>query len=232
LLILIRNEIIFSLLSEKTNHQALAYDIITTTFAAGNEYTAGKDEKRLDEERRKMNQTKTLVALSLLVGIGAVLHLAIPGIIFNIKPDMMLTMMFLGIVFFPTKKNVLLLGVVTGVISGLTTNFPGGLLPNMIDKPLTAFIFFSLFLMIKERFNTITGVALLTSVGTIISGAIFLTSALVIVGLPASILLLFSTVVLPATLINTITILIIYPVMKTVLKHTGFMKQQLNKKSA
>ncbi len=48
--------------------------------------------------------TKSLVALSLLVGIGAVLHAVIPGVFLGMKPDMMLTMMFLGIFYFQTKK--------------------------------------------------------------------------------------------------------------------------------
>ncbi|MCG3056487.1 hypothetical protein KZ287_30420, partial [Escherichia coli] len=45
--------------------------------------------------------TKTLVSLSLLVGIGAVLHAIMPPVLFGMKPDMMLTMMFLGILLFP-----------------------------------------------------------------------------------------------------------------------------------
>ena len=38
--------------------------------------------------------TKVLVSLALLVGIGAVLHTVVPPILFGMKPDMMLTMMF------------------------------------------------------------------------------------------------------------------------------------------
>ncbi|MFP3361766.1 tryptophan transporter, partial [Planococcus sp. SIMBA_143] len=72
------------------------------------------------------------------------------GIFLGMKPDMMLTMMFLGIILFPAKKNVLLLGLLTGVISGLTTQFPGGFLPNLIDKPVTAFVFYGLFLATKK----------------------------------------------------------------------------------
>ena len=40
--------------------------------------------------------------------------------------------------------------------------------------------------------------------GTLISGITFLTSALILVGLPASFGLLFATVVIPAVVINTI----------------------------
>ena len=46
------------------------------------------------------------------------------------KPDFMLTMMFIGILLFPEVKNVFLLAVTTGVISGLFSTFPGGFHPE------------------------------------------------------------------------------------------------------
>ncbi|TKC18161.1 tryptophan transporter [Robertmurraya kyonggiensis] len=164
--------------------------------------------------------TKNLVALALLVGMGAVLHLAIPGIAFGMKPDMMLAMMFLGIVLFPDSKSVLLLGLVTGVISGLTTSFPGGLIPNIIDKPITAFIFFGLFLALKKVRSNIISIAALTALGTIISGTVFLGSAYLIVGLPGSFAALFGLAVLPATAANTIVMIILYPIALTIVKRT------------
>ena len=81
-------------------------------------------------------KTKDLVLLSLLVGIGAVLHAVIPPILFGMKPDMLLAMMFLGIILFPKPHHVLLLSVVTGFISALTTGAPGGQIANLIDKPI------------------------------------------------------------------------------------------------
>ncbi|MGE8205136.1 tryptophan transporter [Heyndrickxia sp. NPDC080065] len=164
--------------------------------------------------------TKTLVTLSLFVGIGAVLHLVIPQIFLGMKPDMMLTMMFLGILLFPRKKNVLLLGVVTGILSGITTSFPGGLIPNIIDKILTSFIFFGLFLLISKRLKSMLAIIILTIIGTLVSGVIFLTSAYFIFSLPDSFKALFSVVVLPATVLNSITLFILYPIVNTIIKRT------------
>jgi hypothetical protein len=164
--------------------------------------------------------TKVLVTLSLLVGIGAVLHVVVPS--FAMKPDMSLTMMFLGILLFPQVKYVLLLGLSTGFVSALTTGFPGGQIPNIIDKPLTAFAFFALFLLVKNlngRFVSST----LTFIGTIVSGLIFLTSALFLVGLPAGYLALFLTVVLPAAVINTILITILYPIVLNIGKRANIV---------
>jgi hypothetical protein len=163
--------------------------------------------------------TKVLVTLSLLVGIGAVLHAVGPSI-FTMKPDMMLTMMFLGILLFPQAKYVLLLGLSTGFISALTTTFPSGQIPNIIDKPLTAFIFFGLFLLVKQ-FNRKITVALLTFVGTMTSGFIFLTSALYLFGLPAAFLALFASVVIPAAIINTILITILYPILVNIQRRSN-----------
>ncbi|MCM2533746.1 tryptophan transporter [Neobacillus pocheonensis] len=164
--------------------------------------------------------TKNLVALSLLVGIGAVLHAVIPPVFLGMKPDMMLAMMFLGIILFPEIKNVLLVAIVTGVISALTTGFPGGQIPNIIEKPITALLFFALFLVLGKLRNSIISVAILTAVGTIISGTAFLTSALILVGLPGPFVGLFAAVVLPAAAVNTVAMIVLYPVALSVVKRT------------
>jgi hypothetical protein len=168
-------------------------------------------------------KTKNLVALSLLVGIGAVLHAVVPPILFGMKPDMMLTMMFLGIILFPEIKSIMLLSIVTGAISALTTGFPGGQIPNIIDKPVTALVFFGLLLVVGKLSNSIVSVGVLTAVGTVISGIVFLGSALLIVGLPGPFLALFAGVVLPAAVVNTIAMVVLYPVAKTVVKRTNFV---------
>lgn len=170
--------------------------------------------------------TKNLVALALLVGMGTVLHAVVPGFFLGMKPDMMLTMMFLGIVLFPDKKSVLLLGLATGIISGITTTFPGGLFPNIIDKFVTSFVFFALFLALNKYSKSIISVAVLTAVGTVISGIVFLGSAYLIVGLPGPFAALFATVVLPAAAVNTIVMIVLYPVAASILKRTKITNQQ------
>lgn len=169
--------------------------------------------------------TKTLVSLALLVGIGAVLHTVVPGVILGMKPDLALTMMFLGIMLFPEKKNVLLLGVVTGLISAMTTTFPAGQIPNIIDKPITAFLFFFLLLALKKLDKPLVKAGILTVLGTLISGAIFLTSALTLVGLPGgeSFAFFFVTAVLPAVVLNAIVMIIIYPIVTSIAKRSNLI---------
>ncbi|WP_033829577.1 tryptophan transporter [Bacillus andreraoultii] len=166
-------------------------------------------------------KTKELVIMALFVGIGAALHSIIPGFgAGGMKPDFSLLMMFLAIILFPDKKNVIILGLATGIISGLTTTFPAGFIPNIIDKLITAFVFYGLFLVVKKSRSVVSN-AVLTAIGTIVSGTIFLGSALLIVGLPSGFTLLFSTIVVPTSLLNTIAIVVVYPIVAKVMKRSN-----------
>lgn len=163
--------------------------------------------------------TKSLCFLALLAGIGVVLHTVMPSF-FGIKPDMMLAMMFLGIILIPEFKSVMLLSIVTGVLSALTTNFPGGQIPNIIDKLITAIVFYSLFLALNKFRNSVISAAVLTAAGTLVSGSVFLTAAYFIAGLPSSFTTLFAAGVLPAMAINALTIVILYPIANSIFKRT------------
>ncbi len=164
-------------------------------------------------------KVKELVVMALLVGIGAILHLIIPSFALGMKPDFSLLMLFMGIVLFPNKKHVLLLGLATGLVSGMTTTFPMGFFPNVIDKLVTCFAFYGLLLAINKRHSLIAN-SLLTAVGTLISGTVFLGSAFLLVGLPGPFTVLFLTAVLPALLVNSIAMAIIYPIVTTIVKRT------------
>ena len=167
-------------------------------------------------------KVRVLILLALLVGIGAVLHAIIPPIFFGVKPDMLLSMMFLGIFLFPKPKYVLILSLATGVMSALTTGAPGGQIANMIDKPLTAFIVLAIFLVLKDRMNLNITAPLLAGVGTIISGSIFITVISIIAGIPEGGLIpLFLMVVLPATAVNALIMLVVYPIVQGLFKRTN-----------
>ncbi|MDF0726911.1 tryptophan transporter [Cytobacillus sp. S13-E01] len=171
--------------------------------------------------------TRVLVLLSLLVGMGAVLHAITPPLLFGMKPDLMLTMMFLGILLFPSRKNVLLLGLLTGIISALTTGFPSGQIPNLIDKPITAFVFLGMFLLIRRFNSSLVGAGVLTAIGTIISGSIFLGSALLFFALPggAAFSSLFIGIVLPTAVFNTVAMVVIFPIVQQIIKRTNLASE-------
>jgi hypothetical protein len=164
--------------------------------------------------------TKNLVALAVLMGMGVVLHAVVPPFVLGMKPDMMLTMMFLGIILFPDKKSVLLVGLVTGILSAMTTGFPGGQIPNIFDKLVTAFAFFGLLLVFKKFHGSVINAAVLTGIGTIISGTVFLTTAYFLVGLPGAFVGMFAGAVLPAIAFNAVFMVILFPVALSIFKRT------------
>jgi len=167
-------------------------------------------------------KTRILIILSLLVAIGAVLHAVMPPLFFGVKPDMLLSMMFLGIFLFPKPKYVLILSLATGLVSALTTTAPGGQIANMIDKPVTAFIVLALFLLIRNKLNNKVSAPTLTAIGTLISGAIFVTVISIIAGIPeGGLLSLFVVVVLPAAAINTVIMVVVYPVVQAIFKRAN-----------
>lgn len=168
--------------------------------------------------------TKNLVLMALLVGVGAALYLIIPGYGEGMKPDFMLTMMFIGIILFPTFKETLLLAITTGVLSGLFSTFPGGFFPNIIDKVITGIVFFVIVMAVRSLIQKIAVGTVLVGLCTILSGTIFLSMASVLVGLPggSAFSALFVAVVLPGVVLNAIAFIIIYPIITNLLKRANF----------
>jgi|SRR5690625_2232425 len=163
---------------------------------------------------------RVLIILSLFVGIGAVLHAVVPPLLFGMKPDMSLAMMFLGIVLFPRIQYVLLISIVTGFVSAFTTTFPMGQIPNIIEKPIAGLVFFALLILLNKMMSQHISTPILTAIGTIVSGSLFLSIALFIIGVDigAGFAALFVTVVLPTTVVNTIAMIIIYPIVYGIMK--------------
>lgn len=167
-----------------------------------------------------MNLRKNILT-ALLIAMGYVLHQVIPGTIGSMKFDIMLSFVFVALLINRDFKNMILTALLSGVITALTTTFPGGQIPNIIDKLITCFV---VYLLIKffDRFKFKQGtVGFVSFVGTIISGSVFLYSALLLVGLPAPFPVLFAGIVLPTAFANIFVTLIAYNAAKTAIKASG-----------
>ena len=151
-------------------------------------------------------KTKQLVTNALLLAIGFLLHYFTPAIGLPMQIDFSLITLILIINLNKNNFNVgIASGIATGIFSGMTTKFPAGLIPNIIDKILTTVAVYLLIKLLDKTALHSKGKAVITNaVGTVISGTVFLVSALLLTGLPAPISVLFVTVVIPATIINTI----------------------------
>ena len=151
-------------------------------------------------------KTKQLVINSLLLSVGFLLHYITPTLGLPIQADFSLITLILVI---NLSKNhfgtCMAAGIATGIFSGMTTKFPLGFVPNLIDKIVTTVVAYLLIrLLDKTELSSKIKAIAVNAVGTLVSGVVFLTSALILVGLPASFGLLFVTVVLPAIVVNTV----------------------------
>ena len=151
-------------------------------------------------------KTKQLVTNSLLLAIGFLLHYITPTLGLPMQIDFSLITMILVITLNKSSFSTCVAsGVATGVFSGLTTKFPAGLIPNIIDKIVTAIaVYFLVKLLDKTVLSSKVKAVVTNAVGTLVSGTVFLVSALLLVGLPAPFSVLFTTVVIPAIVVNTI----------------------------
>ncbi|AYC30170.1 tryptophan transporter [Paenisporosarcina cavernae] len=172
--------------------------------------------------------TKQLVLMSMLIALGTALYLVIPGFNGGMKPDFMLTMMFIGILLFPKASHVFLLGTVTGILSGLFSTFPAGFIPNVVDKVATAFLFYIAILLLKKVSQHILVSTVLTAVGTILSGSIFLSVAIFLMGVNVPFIGLFLTVVLPAVALNALAFFIMYPIVLQLMKRSNMQPISLS----
>ncbi|MFZ7103503.1 MAG: tryptophan transporter [Peptococcaceae bacterium] len=149
--------------------------------------------------------------ISLLLAIGFILRLIVPGYGAGMKPDLLLAMLFVIILLKRDFKSAMLAGAVAGIICALTTTFPAGQIPNIVDKLLTSVVVYFLVKVLYGRIPTAIVSGIIGALGTIFSGTAFLSIALVLTGIPAPFSVLFATVVLPATVANTIGVIILYP---------------------
>jgi hypothetical protein len=165
---------------------------------------------------------KKNILSGLLLAIGFILHQIIPGSIGGMTFDVQLAILFVIIAVNMDLKNTITTGLASGIITAMTTKFPGGQLPNMIDKIVTSLLIYFLLVVLTKAFNKQVSIIVTAVVGTIISGTVFLTSALLIVGLPAPFMALFIGVVLPTTIANTFATSILYNLVTSTQKAVKF----------
>lgn len=145
---------------------------------------------------------KRQIVHSLLLAVGVVIRQITPGFLGGIKPDFMLAILFVIIIFNDDYQTTLITGLVAGILAAMTTTFPAGQIPNIIDKVITTHILFlSLLPFRKFKGDKIKSI-IFGFLGTSLSGSIFLYSALNLFGLPAPFEALFIGVVIPTAALN------------------------------
>lgn len=187
---------------------------------------------------------KDSLQIALLLAIGYLLRLIIPGYAAGMKPDPMMGMLIVIILMHRNIKVTFMAGAVAGLIGAFTTTFPGGQIPYMIDKALTSFFILLLvyivavplekffakgslqFMGVKSTIGTFLSCGIIGLVATLFSGVVFLASALAIVGIPAPFKVLFATVVVPAAIANAVVVMVLYPLVTLSKNMIGMTRPQ------
>lgn len=181
-----------------------------------------------------MNTNKNIKKLTinaLLLGIGAMLHQFTPTLGLPMQPDFSLAMLFIILILNKKDyKTCLISGIATGIFTAMTTKFPGGQLPNLLDKVITANIVYMVLIFIDSlkvikakdsKSQALVEAMIILPIGTLVSGFTFLYSASIIAGLPGSFGLLFVTTVIPATFINLFAGLALFKIISVSLKRAS-----------
>lgn len=161
-----------------------------------------------------MELRKNIIS-AILLAIGFILHQIVPPF-FSVTFDIQLAMLFVIIALNMDIKNTVITSLASGIITALTTKFPGGQIPNIIDKAITGMVVYLLLTLLFKLFRKEIAMVIAGFAGTIISGTIFLLSANILLGqLPAPFPFLFMTVVLPTAAANTVIAPILYSIVVT-----------------
>ncbi|MBS4538794.1 tryptophan transporter [Clostridium sp. D2Q-11] len=160
------------------------------------------------------------ILTALLLAIGFIMHQVVPGALGSMKFDFMLSFMFVALIINKDFKSTLLTALLGGIITAMTTTFPGGQIANIIDKIVTSLVVYGLIMIYsKAKFNVIT-IGIISFIGTMVSGTVFLAVALFMVGLPAPFNLLFATIVIPTSITNIFITVVVHNVVIKVVKIT------------
>ena len=167
-----------------------------------------------------MNQNiklKKMTINGILIALGAILHQITPAIGLPMQPDFAIIMLFIIIILNKDYKTIMISSIIIGVLTALTTKFPGGQIPNIIDKLVTGNIIYLLSKTFNNKISDKVEIFIYLVFGTVISGITFLYSAMVLAGLPSgtTFIGLVLSVVVPTLVLNVILGSILY---KTIIR--------------
>jgi hypothetical protein len=128
--------------------------------------------------------------------------------------------MFIAIILADDYKLTLIIGLVSGIYCAIISTFPGGQVGNIVDKLITCQVVFLMFKAMKSRMPKQVMIAIIGFICTAVSGTVFLVTASLVAGLPKSFTFLVLTVVIPATIINTVVSIILYNAVTVSLKYS------------
>ena len=165
---------------------------------------------------------KKLTFNSILIAVGFLLHQITPPLFLGMKPDFSLIMLFIIIFMNKEFKSALAAGLATGIFTAMTTGFPGGQIPNLVDKLITTIMIYLIVKTLIPHVKDQVLMLIVMPIGTLISGTIFLTSAALMAGLPGEFIALFKAIVIPAMLINAVIGMFLFNIVNVSMKRSNY----------
>lgn len=166
----------------------------------------------MTETGQKNSRLTSIVISAVLIGIGAALRAFVPPVA-GITPNFVIAMYCLAIMLVrPNLSGALAIGLISGVISMMTSKSPIPYL-NLLTEPTGAFVCFLIVKSLPESalFRNFLKPVLATALGTVASGGFYVILNMFILGWPvAQAVTVFVTAVLTTTAANTVISYIIY----------------------
>lgn len=175
----------------------------------------------------KKMDIKKMVLVAILVAIGIILHTITPALGLPMQPDFAIAMLFIIVLTFDDYKTSLISAIILGIFTALTTKFPSGQIPNIVDKLVTVHVVYGLKILMNKISSNNIKIIVLQLVGTLVSGSTFLGTALVMGVLPGAFGVFFMTIVLPTVALNTVAGFVLYRCFVVANSRTKYMN--LNK---
>lgn len=167
---------------------------------------------------------KKNVLVAILIAIGILLHTITPALGLPMQPDFAIAMLFIIVLTFGDYKTSLISAIILGIFTALTTKFPSGQIPNIVDKLVTVNFVYILKLLIEKIQSNNIKMIILQTFGTLVSGTVFLGTALVMGILPGEFSLFFLTIVLPTTALNIVAGFMLYKCFILANKRSNYME--------
>lgn len=172
----------------------------------------------------KNNNVRKMTINGILIALGTILHQITPAIGLPMQPDFAIIMLFIIIILNRDYKTIMISSIIIGILTALTTKFPGGQIPNIIDKLVTGNIIYLVSKILNNRVREVVEILIYLVFGTIISGTTFIYSAMILVGLPSgtTFMGLVISVVVPTLILNIILGSALYKTITRALKINKF----------
>ncbi|WP_323611324.1 tryptophan transporter [Erysipelothrix enhydrae] len=159
---------------------------------------------------------KNLTISTLFLTLGLVLHITVPGAVGLMKPDFMLAFFFFALFELQSFREVVVISIVCGFLTAMTTSMPGGEIANVVDKLVTGPLVFYTYKFLINRFNQKITYCLISSIGTFVSGVIFLSVVQVLGGIQLPFEVFLFGIILPSMVVNSLLVLLISKVLERI----------------